>query len=298
MEKRKVFVLVNPFSGNKQAAVVAKEFQGFLQQKRSSLDFEVFETEYSGHATALAGHAAKDGYTDLVVIGGDGTLNEAVNGLSKSKVPVSLLPAGTGNDFVKNFHFPTERVKQFELAINGEAVSVDTGICNNRRFVNTMGLGFDGQVVDTMEKYGKLVYGPLAYMYATLKELLSYKEPMATVSWEGHSEEFPIFLMAINNGQHFGGGFHITPDAQLNDGSLDVCLIQKVSVLGRFMHLPKALNGRHASLSFVKLFQTPEIKITSEAPIIGQIDGEYLGNPPFHVKVEPKALNVRCGELC
>lgn len=300
MADKKLFIIVNPMAGKKERGRhLAQDFKVFLDayQGDHRISYEFQETEYGGHATYLTTQAKKKDFTDLVVVGGDGTLNEVINGGIGNSLTLSIIPAGTGNDFVKSLGWPTDREMQYKSIIDGPPALIDLGVCNERKFINTMGLGFDGQVVDTMEKYGKVFSGSLAYLYATAKEMLTYREPKIKFSWEGGEEEAEVFLMAINNGKAFGGGFWITPDAELDDGKLDICLIERFSLLRRFFHLPKAQVGKHQKLKGVRIFRSKNIKIEGDPSIIAQIDGEYLGHPPFEVHIIPNAIRFRSGLL-
>lgn len=291
---KKIGIIVNPVSGRKSKKQLVADLKAFIAAQDKVVEYDLWETEKRGHASQLAQHAENEAYTDLIIIGGDGTVNEVINGIVGNQIALSTIPTGTGNDFVKSLPWPTTLEEQFHTALYGNSQLIDLGLCNGQKFANTMGLGFDGQVVDFMEKNGKKFQGHLAYLYTVIKILFSYQEPMADMLIDGQAKKAPIFMAAINNGTTFGGGFLITPEAKVDDGLLDVCLIEKLAVWERLLHLPKVQAGKHHSVKGVSFYQMKAMQVADSQQIVGQIDGEYLGHPPFDISVLPKALRIRC----
>jgi diacylglycerol kinase (ATP) len=289
---RKFFILLNPASGQIDKYKLQKQIEAYLAEK--GIEFECFQTERKKHATQLVSELLTPDFTDILVVGGDGTLNEVVNGLRNTQIPISIIPKGTGNDFAKALKLPKKLNQQLEIALNGKVKSVDVGKCNSHLFINTMGFGFDGKVVEHMEQNGKPAGGHLAYILTVLKIVTAFPEPTVKFKVDGKEFEQPVFLMAINNGTVYGGGFHITPDAKLDDGIFDICLIGKISPIRRLINFPKMQLGIHQNVREIQMLQGREIEISANPKVLAQLDGELIGAPPFKVSILEKYLKFRC----
>lgn len=291
MDKRKVFVVWNPFAGGKSFKVCKRLSEKLEDQE---LDFQLFDTNESKSATKTISDHLDQSFTDLIIVGGDGTINESVNGL-KYDIPVSIIPAGTGDDFIKNVSIGKTLEEQIDTAINGEVVAIDLGQCNERKFVNGVGIGFDGQIVEDMaSKRVPFLKGHAAYYYHVLRILGGYKERHFKFRLNGNEEyEKELILLTVGNGTTFGGGFKLMPDAKINDGLLEICEIGKISGLRRFLNVNKLSGGTHGSLKEVLFHKAEQILIEANDRLFAHIDGERMGQPPFEIKVLPKALRLR-----
>ncbi|MEP1094579.1 MAG: diacylglycerol kinase family protein [Cyclobacteriaceae bacterium] len=287
---RKLFVVGNLFSGNKKTDKILQRFSDFLQAR--SLPFEVHDTNQDGNAT-LTTKRLDESFTDLVIVGGDGTINEAVNGLDYN-IPVSIIPAGTGNDFVKNVELGKTRQDQFETAINGSVRKIDLGKCNERIFLNGVGIGFDGQIVEDMvSKRVPLLKGHVAYYYHVLRILGSYGVRGFEYQIDEQSHEKELILLTVGNGTTFGGGFKLMPGAKVDDGLLEVCSIGDLSPLRRFLNIHRLSNGSHGKLGMVEFHQAKTLQVEENEMLFAHIDGERMGRPPFEISVLPMALQLR-----
>lgn len=254
--------------------------------------FDIFLTAKSHNGWKITDQNFRESYTDLVVLGGDGTINEAVNGLKYDR-PVSIIPCGSGNDFCKNLHLGKTLEEQIQVVDHGIPVKIDLGLCNGRKFVNGVGVGFDGQIVADMEARKTLLRGPSKYYYFVLRILASYKARIFNYQVDDQRYEKPLILLCIGNGTTFGGSFKLIPDSSLIDGKLDICEISKISPLKRFLNIHRLQRGTHGVLKAVKFHQAETIKIEENPSLFAHIDGEFFGNPPFEFKVLPSALTIR-----
>ncbi len=287
---RKIFVIWNLFAGGKALKICKK-----LSEKLNDMqiEYQVFDTNESKSATTTVSEFLDESFTDLIIIGGDGTINESVNGL-KHDIPVSILPAGTGDDFIKNVSIGKALEEQIDTAINGEIKRIDLGQCNNRKFVNGVGIGFDGQIVEDMaSKRVPLLRGHAAYYYHVLRILGGYRERKFDYQIDDRSFAKDLILLTIGNGTTFGGGFKLMPEAKVDDGLLEICEIGKVSGLRRFLNISKLSNGTHGSLEGVNFYKGKRVFIGENPLLFAHIDGERLGQPPFDIKVLPEALQLR-----
>ena len=226
-------------------------------------------------------------------MGGDGTLNYAVNELHEKRIPFSIVSNGTGNDSVKSLHRETNFRRQVEIAIKGKTGEFDLGMCNARVFVNGVGIGFDGQVVQLMKGRRRKRGSHLDYLLTVLRTVAGFKERPLRFTIDGKAFQRTILMMTISNGTTFGGGFVINPFARSDDGLLDVCLLNEISPLRRFRHLYKLKSGAHHKLEESEFLQAKQIRVDFTDQLVAHLDGEYLGHPPFDISVVPKGLLFR-----
>ena len=180
-----------------------------------------------------------------------------------------------------------------EIAVSGEVKAYDLGKCNGRYFVNGLGVGFDGKVVEEMHLRHQGKKGRLDYLRAVLRILYGFKEREANFTLDGKRFKRKILLLTVSNGTTFGGGFVINPFADASDGILDLCVLGEIDPLKRFWHLPRLINGSHYKLKVSEFFQAKEIHIEASDQLVAHLDGEYFGHPPFNVSIHPKALSLR-----
>ena len=289
---RKLLVVNNPASGGRRKnQKTLRALNSFLSS--NDLEFDIQSTELNKNAWKIIEGQLDDSFTDLIIVGGDGTINEAVNGL-KFNVPLTIIPAGTGNDFVKNIPVGKTLDDQLKAITEGTVRSVDLGICNDRKFINGVGIGFDGQIVEDMNgSKVPFLKGHAKYYYHVLQVLALYKPRLFTFSLDEKTFEEPLIIMSIGNGTTFGGGFKLMPDAKIDDGLLEVCTIGELAPVKRFLNIHKLSKGSHGSLKSVEFYQAKGVYIKENPLLYAHLDGEQIGNPPYDIKVLPKALKLR-----
>lgn len=288
--KRKALVVYNPTSGKRQWQKILGKLVPRLEQ--SNIRYSLFET-----ARDTASLPLDKTFTDIIVVGGDGTINMALNAAKGGKkVVFNLIPAGSGNDFVKNVPIGNNVKEQINTIVKGRVIHVDVGKCNDNLFLNGVGLGFDGQIVADMLHRKTWLTGHARYYYHVLSILASFNPIKLDYQVDGKPFSKNTILLLIANGSTFGGGFKLAPDANITDGYLDLCHIGGISPFRRFLHLPKLEKGTHGKLKEVSFDQVSKINIEENPAIIGQIDGEYLGKPPFQIEVLPSYLNLRVSQ--
>lgn len=289
--QRNIFIVCNPASGNKKGSKVTRSLADFLTQQQ--IDFEIGETSPGLSADKLVAGKLSNTVTDLIVIGGDGTVNQAVNGL-KYDLPVGIIPTGSGNDYVKNLAIGKKTSDHIQTAVHGTEQRVDLGLVNNRKFLNGIGIGFDGQIVHEMaERAVPFLSGQAKYYYHVLHILSSYRQRTFDFSVDGEALTKDLILMTIAKGTTFGGGFKLTPHAQLTDGRLAVCEVGPLPAWKRYANILRLQNGSHDKLKEVTLYHADRVKIEANPLLSGHIDGEDLGKPPFDVSVIRGGLRIR-----
>lgn len=286
---RKILIIVNPAAGQ-------SSYEGRLQQlekklQAESLDFQHFYTRRNDKGQLAAFVDASQGFTDLMVMGGDGTLNYVVNELQGRNLPIGIVSNGTGNDSVKSLHGVTDFHQQVDIAIHGMPARFDLGLCNGRYFVNGVGIGFDGQVVKEMTDRGSSK-SKLDYLRTVLRIVYGFKEQMLEFSIDGKTLSRKVLLLTVSNGTTFGGGFVINPFAKTNDGQLDICILNEVHPLLRFWHLPKLKNGSHHKIKAAEFYRSQQMSIAPSDRLVAHLDGEYIGHPPFDISIQKAQLLV------
>jgi YegS/Rv2252/BmrU family lipid kinase len=226
-------------------------------------------------------------------MGGDGTLNMVVNEIEPGFRPLSIVSNGTGNDAVKSLHGILDFKKQVDIAINGVTRQFDLGMCNDRYFVNGVGIGFDGEVVKKMFERGHKRGTHFDYLLTVLKILGGFKEKEIHFKLDGLSGKRKVLLMTISNGTTFGGGFIINPFAITDDGLLDICIINEIPAIKRFWHVPKLKSGAHTKIKESEFHKATNISIAATNELVAHLDGEYIGSPPFEISVVKKALRIK-----
>lgn len=289
--KRNILLVINPAAGKSSY----EKRLNYLEENlvKAELSFRKFFTEQddSGKLNSIV---KKDSLiNEVFVLGGDGTLNYVVNEIQGFKMPISIVSNGTGNDSVKSLHGVLNYKKQVEIALHGNIKSFDLGKCNERYFVNGVGIGFDGEVVKEMVEHGNKKGRHIDYLLTVLRIVAGFKEKELQFKLDGRSFYKKVLLMTISNGTTFGGGFIINPLAKTNDGLLDICIFNEIKPLLRFWHLPKLKTGSHGKIRETEFHVASEIAIEASDELVAHLDGEFIGHPPFKISIEKEALLIR-----
>ena len=248
---------------------------------------------YSFRLVHELGSCDLSGYSDIILIGGDGTINLAINQLNSLELPIGIIPAGSGNDYVKSMNIGRSLPEQIHTSINGNLKQVDVGQCGDRLFVNGFGLGFDGQIAKSFEENRTILRGHAAYYYHVLKTLSGFKPLPLQFTVDGEAYEEEVLLLTIAKGTTFGGGFKLTPHSNLSDGEFAISLIRDLKPLRRFLNIHRLQRGSHLGLDEVEFLKGKVIVIQHQPKFIAHVDGELIGSPPFKIKILPKKLNIK-----
>lgn len=263
-------------------------------------------TEYPGHATELTLQAAKEGYRTITALGGDGTVHEVVNGLmqirTEERPNLAVVPIGSGNDFSNNVGIDKDIEKAVLRVFGGNVKAIDIGETTDQSGVtvfwdNTMGIGFDGAATILASKITRLQGFPM-YLLAVIQTILRHHDvAQMTIQTDTETIQRDVLMIAVCNGPREGGGFHVAPDAEYDDGVLDYAMIEGVSRLMLFRLIPEVMNGTHGRFKQVRLGRSREFKISYDRPMAIHTDGEVFASftsdiRELTVKVLPKALNV------
>ncbi len=295
MKEKKYFVIYNPVAGKgkyrDKIEAVKTEFQ------RRGIAYNFYSTNSSSSALQLLKQKFNtERFSDILILGGDGTINQTVNalrGIMFSDFPVSVISMGTGNDTIKHIHKSLDFDYQLRTAFEGIPLPIDAGECNGSIFLNGIGIGFDGKIVEVMASEGEKYARYSSYMKTVIKNIATYKEKEIEVVLDDQSRNFTIFLMTIAKGTTFGGGFLINPHARNNDGLLDICVINKVPLWMRLLYLPRMKNGGHKKLRQVEFYKSENVAVHENNALVAHMDGEFIGSPPFEITVKKSGFRFR-----
>ena len=304
------FVIVNPNAGRRKGEKDWPEIARLFVE--ANIRYKSMFTQHRIHAIRMARKYVEMGYQNIIVVGGDGTMNEVVNGIfTQSKRPsnnitVGLIPVGTGNDWCRMFGIPYDYKSAIDVITGGKTFLQDVGwvkfqqegMEKNRYFVNMAGMGYDALVAEKKNKQkdqGK--GGTLSYMLNIFSSLFSFKETMIEISVDGEDVlKAPVFTMNVGICKFNGGGMMQLPNAIPDDGILDMTVIKKLSRFKVVSSVAKLYDGSFTRMPQVKTFKGKSIVINSKPEVYMEADGESLGHSPFKFGIVPKSLKVIIGK--
>jgi YegS/Rv2252/BmrU family lipid kinase len=279
-----ILVIINPTARSERARTLCRKIEQFSSRAYVRI------TNGPGEARELAEQAAADGCERVVAAGGDGTINEVVNGLAGSQTALGLLPLGTMNVFATELGLPIGDLRKcWDVVEHGIVKPVDLPRANDRHFVQLAGIGFDAQVVAATSFDFKKTLGPLSYIISAT-QIASKKPPSLTIRGAGATRHGSFVL--IGNGRYYGGPFVLFQDARIDDGMLDVLIFKNLGYLDIVRYLQAIVLGNHTALSDVEYFQTASVRVSSTEPVPVEVDGDVIGTLPVSFKLMPRALNV------
>lgn len=289
-------IILNPFAGKGKAFKSARTIENHF--KKFNLPYEMVLTNCSRQAIDFAHEAVVQGVENIIAAGGDGTINEVVNGIMKSGYPenvnLGIIPIGGGNDFAKNLDLPHKLHDIIEVIKNHHVKCVDIGVVEDYYFINTLGVGFDAQVAISYIK-NKWLNGFPGYMYAVMKALIRKDSYYVTVTINGETFTQDALFVTVGNGICCGGRFYLTPDAKLDDEEFDFCIIDKLSRRKILKFIPKAVKGTHTELPAAHMYKGKEILIEAQRDLPLYLDGEIpiiKNKKNISVKILPHTIQL------
>lgn len=299
-------VILNPWAGR---GVAGRQRAGLEQRLRAAgFAFDIVATQTPKHATLLALQAVEQGYEQVVAVGGDGTLNEVVNGIMRSRgrsskrVTLGMVPLGTASDFVKSLngfihnniehaihrlaaaHIRHIDVGQVTLTDSTQAQSVHF-------FLNGLGMGIDACIGAAANTY-KYLRGKAAYLVGVVRALAVYRANSMMVRADEHEYKRRLLVATVANGRCQGGGFWLTPEAVLDDGMLDLCLIDALRIDQIVRHFPSLLTGTHTRLPFVTMGRAAHITVDCAMPTLVAADGEVIATDTQRIDIRTMARKL------
>lgn len=280
--------IINPNSGNNKKKNIIKN----ALQKYPSEKISVKFTKYPGHAAEIAKQELQDGVPNIIAVGGDGTVNEVASQLINTNVNFGLIPMGSGNGFARSLNLPLKPKQALETIFKNKIIEIDVGKVNDRFFFAVSGVGIDAYIASRFQ--GRKIRGAIPYFIVGTKAYFNYSYPGFTIINKDEKVTANPFLITIANTSQFGNGAKIAPQAELQDGLLDICIVQKMSVIKTINAAIKMFRGRINDLSTYSTFTTDKIEIASQnGEIDYHVDGEPLKtNKNLVFQIVPKSLKV------
>ncbi len=306
MSSHRGIAIINPKAGGYSTYREWPSINKYLIDK--GILFDHVYTENVGHAMDLARQAADTDYRYIIAVGGDGTVNEVVNGILCSTNPnntiLGIVSTGTTCSFARSLSIPQDPVGFCNLLANKNSLSIDVGLVEytsegqrlRRFFVNEADVGFGATVVEASKKFTNYFGRSINYLphvVGGFTSLVSYKNKRIVVHVEDKTESiYDCAMLVVANRTHFGGGMRIAPEAKPNDGLLDMVIFGDMSKSELLKVWPMTYKGRHVSHEKVRMLKVRKVDVQCKDTILVEADGELLGEGPVSFSVVPSALNI------
>lgn len=285
--RERILFIVNPISGGQEKTFIPSLVDEFLDH--SIFDAEIIFTERIGHATELAKQAIDDGFNIIASVGGDGTINEIASVVESTDAKMAIIPSGSGNGLARSLNIPMSKNQAIKNLNRLRTVKIDSGTFNDRKFFNVAGLGFDAHISSLFANHS--TRGFSGYIKTTLKEIKNYKPQEYVICIDGITYTREAFMISIANSSQYGNNAHISPQASLKDGLLDVCIITPFSIYEfPLLGLRMFTKTTHLSKN-IEILKGKNITITRKESGPIHIDGEPL-NFPKEINIKVKHLSL------
>jgi len=288
-------IIVNPTAGSGRGG----RHVPWLREQLAAGDSELHVTDDPAQPEALAAAAAERGCDRVIAVGGDGTVQAVVNGLLGvgRSTELAVMPIGSGNDLARSLGLPTDIADAWAVATGRTTRRIDVARARNghgreRWFASAGGIGFDAQVAAAMASRRGWQAGRAGYLLTTLSELRRFRNQRVRVTIDGETQEHQVLFVAIANGAYYGGGMRIAPDAQTDDGLLDVCVVGNISRLTAIREMPNLYRGTHVRNRAVTMHVARSLTVEGDPETRVHLDGEPFGGLPLEVVLHPSVLAV------
>lgn len=294
----KLCLIVNPVAGKNKGEKAIRQAASLLDKK--GISYEIKISEFAGSTVQIARELDTSKFDGIIAVGGDGTLFEMLNGLLKGNsnfdLPMGQIPVGTGNSFIKDLGIETI-ADAVEKITAGKTQKVDVGLFKypegEHFFINLLGTGFVSNVAHRAGKYKS--FGPLSYIIGVFEEVVNLKSVPVELTIDGTVYQRDYIFAEVCNSTKTGGNMIMAPAAKINDGLLDVILLNSISKLNLLKLFPQIFKGTHILDSHVESFKGKQIKIITETPQRLTPDGEVFGTTPIEVAILPNQITMFCG---
>lgn len=280
--ERKILALINPISGTLNKDSLPKSIDKIIDSEK--FEIEIKYTEHANHAYELSKEAAANGYYGVLAIGGDGTVNEVASALCDTETALGIIPLGSGNGLARHLRIPLNIDKAISIINENHIENFDYCTANDRKFFCTCGLGFDAQVSSTFAKRGKR--GPVGYFQSAISEYIKYRSQTYKITSSNGIITEKAFIIACGNASQYGNNAYITPNADMQDGEIDVTVMLPITPFDTVM-LGLLLFSKHIDQDVnIISFRTADLSIERESEGIMHLDGEPVNMP--------KTIEIKC----
>lgn len=286
--KKRVLFLINPISGIGKQKTVENAVNNEIDHDK--IDVEIDYTQYPGHGRELA-KAAIGSFDVVVAVGGDGTVNEVGSALINTTTALAIIPTGSGNGLARYLDIPLKVSRALQVINRLETREIDTLCVNNHVSLNVAGIGFDAHISHRFAKQKNR--GPAGYVKLITKEYAKYKSSVYRISIDGKTYQLPAFMITLANSSQWGNNIHIAPQAKIDDGLIDVCIIKEFPIYDGPSLLISILDQSVDQRRYDVVTRAKEIIIEGEKDLVGHLDGEpvELGEKAV-IKIHPLSLKV------
>ncbi len=295
----KVVVILNPVAGrgagNRARPKLEASLARLAAASRLPVCWQVIETSARGDGIEIARRAASDGADVVAAAGGDGNIGEVANGLAGTRARLGIIPLGTGNDFARALGLHGSLDLAVRTLVEGRSRRIDLGRAGERYFINVAGCGFDAVVASRVNRGFRLLRGTAAYVAAVLLTLMTYRPPRMRIIVDGEQQDLRAMLCCIANSTSYGGGMRIAPDARIDDGLLDVCILKEAGAWEFLRAFPRVFRGTHTTHPKFSTRTAPRVIVMTDRLMPVLIDGEaiqLIAGTPITFEVVPKAIEV------
>jgi len=285
---RRFALLVSPASAGGKPLKVLPEVTAELD--RLGAEYRTIETRGLDHAVEEAAAAAEAGET-VATLGGDGLVRPVAGELRDSPAALAILPGGRGNDFARVLGVPKKPAAAARVAVQGVERLVDVAEIDGVPYIGIASLGFDSDA-NRIANEAKLVRGNLVYLYAALRALAAWKPATFTFAVDGESHDVAGYTVAVANSKAYGGGIYGAPQAELDDGLLDVITCSRITNLRFLRALPRVAKGTHLELPHIGTYRGEEVRVDADRPFDIYADGDPIGRTPASMRVRSRCLRV------
>jgi diacylglycerol kinase (ATP) len=287
----RALIVFNPAAG--QAGQLRNELEGAAEVWRNAgRTVALAATPSAGAAQTIAAQAAADGYDVVIAAGGDGTINEVVNGLAGTAAALATLPLGTMNVWARELGLPLQPRQAAAELLKWPIRTIDLGRADQRYFLLMAGVGFDAAITAAIDAAAKRRFGAFAYIWHGIEQALRIRGTRVRITIDGRRVSGRILMVVIGNSQLYGGVVKITHRATLNDGLLDIAVYRGDSFGSALGHLWAILRRRYGPNPAIAYYRGREIAITARRPLPVQVDGDAIGTLPMRFSVAPGALRA------
>ncbi len=283
-------IIANPRAGHKRGSRAIKELRSLLEAKE--IKYELFETQYPGHATELAQRLAEKGERRIITFGGDGTISEVVNATVNSEIELGIISVGTGNDLARSLNLPYNKPeKALEVVLTGGLTKIDVGWEQDRCFISTLVFCFPSIIAHETNKM-KYLKGPPAFFIATYKAISHLRSIPVRITLDDITLKMNCTSVLIQNTRFCGGGLLMAPTARMDDGLFDVVVVGDIGKADLMLNFPKIYSGRHLKHPKFSLYRSRSVRIDTPINLSKMFDGDIYGHTPVNAKVLRGAATI------
>ncbi|NLN48782.1 MAG: diacylglycerol kinase family lipid kinase [Clostridiales bacterium] len=304
----KIFAVVNPLSSNGRTGKEWPQFEKTIKDAGISFDWQY--TNYPLHAIEITGNALKAGYNTIISVGGDGTMNEVLNGFFENgnklnkDADLTVFSRGTGCDFIRTLGMENSVENLINILKSDNYITCDIGLCNfikydgektTRYFLNVSDVGIGGETTYRVNRNSKALKGFLSFLIGTVSTIIVYKNKNLNIIIDDEIQiNERINTIIIANGRYFGGGMHVAPLAKINDGVFDIIILGDFTKAELIANFPKIYKGTHLKFHKVRRYLGKSIKVSSPDMALVELDGEQPGTIEAEYQLIPEGIKVRC----